>query len=70
MIILPSLIEFEVHQTVDRKTTYLFLICDSPNSHNLHEYIKIWKQYNVNHVVRVCEPSYVNMSLGNEGISS
>lgn len=59
----PSLVEYQVKDTI-----YRFLICDAPNDSNLRNYIDIWKQHNVSHVVRVCDPTYAKLLVEDEGI--
>lgn len=60
----PSLVEW--HQHPHRLK---FLITDAPKDGNLHAYIKIFKKFNVSHVVRISEPRYRRESVEEAGIS-
>ena len=55
----PTLIEYEKLR---------FLIMDAPKDSNLHVYLKECKKYNVNHIVRISEPSYSKEEVENAGI--
>ena len=59
----PSLIEYRTEDTCQR-----FLITDAPNNHNLPTYIRMWKNHHVSHLVRVCELSYTEHNVRQEGI--
>lgn len=60
----PSLIEW-------RKPPHhlKFLITEAPKDSNLHIFIKLFKKYNVSHVVRISEPRYRKESVEEAGIS-
>jgi len=45
-----------------------FLIADAPSTNNLNLYIREFEQYNVTHVVRVCDPTYNSEPLEDRGI--
>ena len=55
----PSLIEYK---------SLRFLIMDAPKESNLHVYIKECKHHNVQHIVRISEPSYSKEEVENAGI--
>lgn len=56
----PSLIEYEnLH----------LLIMDAPKASNLHLYLRECKKYNVNHIVRISEPTYSKEEVEAAGIS-
>lgn len=58
-----SLIEYRAENV-----TLRFLICDAPSNHNLPTYIYMWKNHRVSHLVRVCELSYSEHNVRQEGI--
>lgn len=45
-----------------------FLIMDAPKENNLHVYLKECKKYNVQHIVRISEPSYSKEEVEKAGI--
>jgi protein tyrosine phosphatase type IVA len=45
-----------------------FIINDCPTDNNLQDYIKEFKKHNVQHVVRVCQPTYSDAALIKEDI--
>jgi len=55
----PSLVEHK---------GWKFLIFDAPTDANLDLYIKEFKQYNVTHLVRACDPSYSTEKLEKAGV--
>lgn len=44
-----------------------FLVSGIPKKDNLGEYKKLWKKHNVKHIVRVCEETYCQSDLDDEG---
>lgn len=55
----PTLIEF---------SGLKFLIMDAPSRSNLHLYLKEMERARVNHVVRICEPTYPKETVESSGI--
>lgn len=56
----PTLIEYE---------NLRFLIMDAPKQSNLHVYLRECKKYNVQHIVRISEPTYSKDEVDAAGIS-